>query len=70
MLVLDYEQPRCETCRWWMHDGTSAVCHRYPPNPEQFRPNPNGYGLDWTVASWPETGAQDFCGEHQPVPSK
>jgi hypothetical protein len=68
MFILDYEQPRCESCRWWMSDGSSGECHRYPPNPEQFRPNPNGHGLDWVNAHWPETKEKDFCGEHQPIP--
>lgn len=70
MYVLDYDQPRCETCRWWMSDGTGpGECHRYPPQLPHFRPNANGHGLDWIPAARPQVGHSEFCGEHQPEPS-
>jgi hypothetical protein len=70
--VLDYEQPRCETCRWWMNDGSpTGECMRYPPLAGgQLRPSPNGYGLDWVSGLYPETGPRHFCGEHQAAPTK
>ena len=69
--ILDYEQPRCETCRWWMCAGeTTGECMRYPPMAGgQLRPNPSGHGMDWTVGHLPETGPQHFCGEHKPSPT-
>jgi len=70
--ILDYEQPRCETCRYWIGDGDdTGECMRYPPQPGgQLRPNPNGDGLDWTICLYPETGPQHFCGEHKVVPKE
>jgi hypothetical protein len=69
--VFEYDQPRCETCRFWLCAGEpTGECFRYPPLPGgQLRPNANGHGLDWTVRISPETGPQDFCGEHQPIPN-
>lgn len=69
--VLDYEQPRCETCRWWMCAGMpTGECMRYPPAAGgQLRPNANGHGLDWTTGLYPETGPRHFCGEHAPMPT-
>lgn len=65
------DEPKCETCRWWYSaDEPKGECRRYPPNPPQFRPNPNGHGLDWIVASWPDTSPGDFCGEHKPRPDQ
>lgn len=63
-------EAKCETCRWWFNAGEQkGECRRYPPNPPQFKPNPNGHGLDWIVASWPDTHPHDFCGEHAQVQS-
>ena len=68
--VLDYEQPRCETCRWWMCAGEPVgECMRYPPLPGgQLKPNPNGHGMDWTQGLRPITRPNDFCGEHVAAP--
>ena len=71
MYVLDYDQPRCETCRWWMTDGSGpGECHRYPPMAGgQLRPNANGHGMDWIVSVLPETSPKHFCGEHSCSPA-
>jgi hypothetical protein len=68
--VLDWDQPRCETCRWWMCDGSPyGECFRYPPaSGGQFRPNVHGHGLDWTIGLCPQTEPNHFCGEHSPIP--
>jgi len=72
MYVLNWDQPRCKTCRWWMSDGSgTGECFRFPPAAGgQLRPNPNGHGLDWTVQINPDTEAKHFCGEHQPIPGE
>lgn len=70
MYVLDYDQPRCEACRWWMTDGSGSVgvCYRHPPQPAQLMPNANGHGMDWVPSPRPMVDASDFCGEHQAAP--
>lgn len=54
----------CQTCKWWREDD--GTCHRYPPET-----NPGTWGNYWWLVKsvstdWPETSADDFCGEHEP----
>ncbi len=61
--------PTCENCQWWnptpSHDGF-GFCHRYPPTVEvtswQYDGD-NAYS-NRIQELRPETGAEDFCGEH------
>lgn len=59
--------PRCDTCRFWSRDegdGCFGECRRHAPRPwksetcDDFDDGP-------TVAFWPETANDDWCGEHE-----
>lgn len=66
----------CETCRWWDRrdpSHTYADCRRLPPrNTLSVSGREIGGGrvqvtLDTHAnASWPNTAANDWCGEHAP----
>ena len=48
----------CRTCKFWGDDeGGRADCRRYPP---QINPNAGPW------CDWPQTDAEDWCGEHKP----
>jgi hypothetical protein len=55
------ERPRCKTCPYWDRGNNRGVnmCLRFPP-----RSNNNG-----DVAYYPETIANDTCGEHPDFPA-
>lgn len=53
----------CGRCRFWLpsekkHEDHLGVCRRYPPVPDQR------FGIG---GRFPETGADEWCGEFQPV---
>jgi hypothetical protein len=62
----------CKTCRFW----TKEECHRMPPVVlSQTWSNTEGYRGEYResissnqVTAWPETAADEWCGEHQPNP--
>lgn len=49
---------RCASCRFWAaYNATGGVCRRYAPGPAESAD---------TVAHWPETFADEGCGEGMP----
>jgi hypothetical protein len=53
---------RCEACRFWEDVGEGyGHCHRLPPVPL-------GSGESTLMTAWPETKADDWCGEFFPRP--
>lgn len=58
----------CETCRWW--DTPDDECGRGMCRVRA----PRYTGHSWTMkdgkttqgGGWPDTGRNDWCGEHQP----
>ena len=67
----------CETCRYWRRysdEAPKGVCRRYPPhviaevdtlsaNDRIGRSEPEV--TSHTVSEWPETPANEWCGEHE-----
>ena len=50
------EQPKCETCRFWVREKRNGQCKRHAPKPE------NEIFLIVHV-QWPSTAQTDWCGE-------
>lgn len=52
------EQPTCKTCKFWRYEWceTGLCCRRAPMNATGS-------------ARWPESDADDWCGEHTPKQS-
>ena len=51
---------RCDKCKWWkpaFEGSTYGECHWDLPK---------GVTGAWRSAVWPETDADDFCGEFEP----
>ncbi len=64
-------EDRCERCRFWEEFQDSdgwGHCHRYAPRPvvDPLRRDEEGHA--YMVAYWPETDADEWCGEFQPLP--
>ncbi len=58
----------CETCRWWDAGGFPSfplfgTCNIRAPGPSPYVVERNGIKL---TSPWPITGAEGWCGEHQP----
>lgn len=56
-------QGTCSTCRHWLAEG--SLCRRFPPTPRQVAATPP-VGRP-TCAIFPETKADDTCGEYSPA---
>lgn len=81
----DWPAPTCWSCRFWTRNygriagEDDAQCRRHAPAPRagQFILG-EGEQLtepEWkwegnTACWWPVTQAQDWCGDHQPLPAK
>ncbi|MCX8004046.1 MAG: hypothetical protein N2688_03670 [Burkholderiaceae bacterium] len=64
--------PMCETCRFWTRDygrltsETDAECRRHAPTPACY--DASGDAFPSLNAAWPITEADDWCGDHRPMP--
>lgn len=65
------DEPKCETCRYWLNSGPDApdaggygTCRRFPPIAAEFTAFEEG-GMAH-VGRWPDTASTDWCGEHKP----
>lgn len=66
------DRPTCETCPFWRAEdeaeGLPGECHRHAPTPvlrDELRMSDQP---EWE-AFWPETVADQFCGEHPDFPA-
>lgn len=62
---------RCDTCEMWVEKSTEPAidilrlgdCHRYPPTPFLGAETEEYDGL--TTSFYPQTYADDWCGEYK-----
>lgn len=66
------ETPTCETCGWWVqhivpeYATTGRWVGHVQVEPGKIIERRLCSGTCRRVASWPERGISDFCGEHTP----
>lgn len=73
-----WSAPTCWTCRWWTRNhgrvlgDHDAQCRRNAPSPKLMGTGGSDDSpIDYLIlAEWPVTLANDWCGEHKPLPSK
>jgi hypothetical protein len=55
----------CALCQFWheMVGDETGQCRRYAPRPAMFAALPNTGGEGEVEAVWPQTNAEDWCGE-------
>ena len=57
-------RPTCKTCRYWKHRlDDQGPCRRRAPIPAIVDIG----GLNIAGREWPETGSDEWCGEHKPI---
>ncbi len=55
----------CSTCRYFLVDGNSTICRRYPPYPLLIPASMvQAAGV---LPLWPNPNAEAWCGEHRSV---
>lgn len=62
--------PYCENCRFWVPNddtNTDGTCHRHAPRVVAGTWGIYLVFLKATSTEWPDTVADEWCGEHEPV---
>ena len=60
-------RPTCKDCRYWeCRLDDQGPCRRHAPIPAIVDIG----GLNIAGREWPETGSDEWCGEHKPIQAK